>query len=149
MNIFFVALGGALGASLRWLISCGVLELNKHLPAQLPLFYATFLCNCLGCFVIGFASTLFLHGLNQGTTLNANTLLDGLFSLGIKHEHLKLFLVTGLLGGFTTFSTFSLESLDLLEQASVSQAGLYVAASIAICLFACFAGKLCAHSLVS
>lgn len=149
MNIFFVALGGALGASLRWLTSCAVLQLNKHLPAQLPLFYATFLCNCLGCFIIGFASTLFLHGFSQGIPLNTNTLLNGLFSLYIKHEHFKLFLITGLLGGFTTFSTFSLESLDLLEQASLTQAGLYIAASIAVCLFACFAGKLCAQNLLS
>jgi CrcB protein len=50
------------------------------------------------------------------------------------------FLITGVLGGFTTFSAFSLDTLRLVEDGRIGQAGMYVAASVALSVLACFAG---------
>lgn len=86
MNILMVALGSAL----RFLITASV---TKFLPSQFP--YGTLCVNFIGCLTIG--------------------ILMGIFTVKIEHQELKLFLTTGMMGGLTTFSTFSFESFMLLR----------------------------------
>ncbi len=111
-NILLVGLGGGIGAIFRFYIS----TLHK---GTFPL--STFLINIVGSFFIGI-----------------------IFALNVKNEHfseeLKLFLATGICGGFTTFSAFSLENIQLIKQAEYGMAGLYIFASIVFSLLACFAG---------
>jgi len=90
VSVISVAAGGAIGASARYLVSVMV----GSQPGRFP--WATLTVNLVGCFIAG-ALTAWL--LARGS-LSANTVL---------------FLGTGLLGGFTTFSAFSLESLRLAE----------------------------------
>ena len=91
MNALAVAGGAAIGALLRWWLGLG---LNTVWP-MLPL--GTLLANWIGGYVIGVLAAL--------VSLNA----------GIS-EPMRLFLITGLLGGLTTFSTFSLEAVTLLQR---------------------------------
>ncbi len=95
-NIVAVAVGGALGATGRYLIGLGVPALCAmlHIAGEFPL--STFVANFLGCFAIGVLSVLF----DEGPWHNASSW--------------RLFAITGILGGFTTFSTFSLETVALV-----------------------------------
>jgi CrcB protein len=115
MNILYVFLGGGIGASLRYLIQT---LLGKHNGMSFPI--STFLVNVLGCILIGVLAGLILK-------LKWN-------------EHVILFVFTGLLGGFTTFSSFSLEFVQLLKNNQVGIAFLYVGLSnfvgLALCAFA-------------
>ncbi|MGB3556742.1 MAG: CrcB family protein [Jannaschia sp.] len=100
-----VALGGALGATLRF--GLGLALLRDGFPV------AILVVNVLGSFAMGLAAILlFRHGLTQW----------------------QPFLMTGLLGGFTTFSAFSLETLTLAERGAWGQAGTYVALSVGLSL---------------
>lgn len=92
MNALAVAGGAALGALLRWLLG---LACNGLLPA-LPL--GTLLANWIGGYAIGVLGALFLSQPQSWS------------------EATRLFLVTGMLGGLTTFSTFSLESVGLMQR---------------------------------
>ena len=103
-KIFLVFIGGGIGSVFRHLI--GVL-LSSCETLVFPL--ATFIANLLGCFIIG--------------------LLVGKVNLSSK---MNLLLVTGFCGGFTTFSTFSKESLLLIEQNHVILALTYILTSILI-----------------
>ncbi|TFL19767.1 fluoride efflux transporter CrcB [Jannaschia formosa] len=106
-----VALGGALGASLRHLIASALAR--DGFPV------AILACNVLGSFAMGLlAVALVRHGLPQW----------------------QPFLLTGVLGGFTTFSAFSLETLTLVERGALAQAGLYVAASVGLSVMALAVG---------
>ena len=98
-----VAAGAAVGALLRW---CAGLLLNS-LWAGFPL--GTLLVNCLGGLLIGVAMVWFARS---------------------PHEVLRLLLVTGVLGGFTTFSSFSAESLGLLQRGEPGLALLHSAAHL-------------------
>ena len=98
-----VALGSALGGLLRWIVG---LSLNG-LPTWFPL--GTLAVNAGGGFAIGLAGAWFAHR---------------------PDELLRLLLVTGLLGGFTTFSAFSGESLSLLQRGAYGPALLHVAAHV-------------------
>ncbi len=120
MNIIFVALGGALGAVCRYLIS--------QIPVESAFPAATFFTNILGAFVIGFI---------VGTAENRN-LSDGLV----------LFLKTGFCGGFTTFSTFSLESVSLLSKGKYLTGGSYMILSLICCLCGVIAGQMCAEKIM-
>jgi CrcB protein len=91
LTLVAVASGGAIGASLRLLINAAV---NKHFVNALPL--GTLAVNLLGSFLIG---VLFAY-------FHLNTSLS---------PHLKTFMVTGILGALTTYSTFAIESFFLLE----------------------------------
>ena len=105
-NLFFVALGGALGASARYGLSL--------LPAKGDFPVMTLLTNLLGALLIGFVVGLAgQNGWSQGRLL---------------------FWKTGVCGGFTTFSTFSLEGLNLLQKGKTGPAGLYILLSVAGCL---------------
>lgn len=115
-NCLAVGAGGFVGAVARYLAGLAV-------PAQASGFpLATFGVNVAGSFVIAFVFTLFARMMG----------FDG---------RLLLFLTTGLCGGFTTFSTFTWESLQMLQRGDYLVAGAYMLASVAVCLAAAFAGQ--------
>lgn len=116
LNLVAIALGAAIGANLRYGLSTWAAQ---RLGATWP--YGTFLVNVLGCLVIGMLLTL------AATRLTLS-------------EPLRLFLVTGLLGGFTTFSTFGYESFILITRGDWLGAGLYIGGSMVIGLAAVFLG---------
>lgn len=102
-----VALGGAIGASLRYLAGIGVVRLVGH--TQFPL--AILSVNVVGSFLLGLFVVL---AAQRGLT------------------HLSPLVVTGLLGGFTTFSAFSLEAVTLYERGDFGLATLYVGLSVVL-----------------
>jgi fluoride exporter len=99
------ALGGALGALARW----GVAEALPSSPAGWP--WATLLVNLTGCALIGL-------------------LLVVLQARFPRHPWLRPFLATGVLGGYTTFSTFTVDAVRLVEDGAVGVAVGYLAASV-------------------
>ena len=108
MNSFLlVAAGGAIGASLRH--GAGLLSV-RYLPANWP--WATFSVNLLGGFAMGLAAGWFAYKGAEGG------------------NDLRLFLATGVLGGFTTFSAFSLETMNMLRSGEAGKALAYAALSV-------------------
>ena len=99
-----VAMGGSIGAALRFLIGVGLLRLYSP---GFPI--SVLIVNVLGSFLMGFFVVAFLQ---RGD------------------EMMNPFLVTGLLGGFTTFSAFSLEAVNLFERSAVSQGIAYIGMSV-------------------
>jgi CrcB protein len=126
VNLFFaigvIAAGGALGSVMRYLISIWFLD---RLGPGFP--WGTFTINVTGSFLIGVV--LGMAAARAG------------FS-----PYLRLFLATGLLGGYTTFSTFSYEGLNLFSDALTSTAILYVVASVVLGIIGCLAGISAARS---
>ena len=119
-----VALGGALGTVSRY----GLATLAGPISQNLP--WGTILINILGSFVIGFFGTL--------------TLSHGRFPVP---ESARLFVMVGVCGGFTTFSSFSLQTLDLLRAGAIGRAAINIAASVVLCLCAVAVGHLVAAQL--
>lgn len=119
----YIAIGGALGAVSRYGVTLGATRLGA---TGFP--YATLTVNVVGSFLIG----LFVAWLGGRTEIN---------------PALRPLIQVGFLGALTTFSTFSLDALILLEQGRLTQAGLYIAASVLVCLAACFIGLLAGRSL--
>lgn len=115
VNLTAVAAGGALGASLRHAFGLGV----HRLLGQTSFPVAILAVNVLGSFVMG----IFVVAAAQ----------RGL-------AHLSPFVMTGLLGGFTTFSAFSLETVTLVERGATGQAALYVALSVTLSVLGLAAG---------
>ncbi|NTW00201.1 MAG: fluoride efflux transporter CrcB [Oscillochloris sp.] len=115
-NMIAVALGAAVGANLRYLLSGWVAQ---RMGSAFP--YGTFLINVLGCLFIGVILTL------AATKISIS-------------EPLRLLLVTGLLGGFTTFSTFGYESFALITSGNWLSASVYMIGSLALGLAAVFFG---------
>ncbi len=112
----FVALGGACGASLRFYISQLVLNwLGKGFP------FATLMVNICGSFVMGLLYQLIEHEILD---INIHRTLIGI----------------GFLGAFTTFSTFSLDSLLLLQQGDVLKAALNILLNVSLCIGAAALG---------
>ena len=111
-NLLLVALGGAGGSVLRYLLS----NINTSFP------WGTFAVNVLGSFLIG--------------------LLVGLMSKGVLSPEMKLLLVTGFCGGFTTFSTFANESFSMMKAGDVLLTALYVGASVIIGILAVWGGMM-------
>ena len=103
----FCVLGGGLGASLRWLVA-----------AYVPHHWGTMTVNVAGAFLIVFVVRLRCRG----------TMLK---------PELKLFLMTGLLGGFTTFSTYLLDFAVLCEKSDFGQAAVYLSLSVIVGLAFC------------
>lgn len=115
-NILLVALGGGLGSIARYLCQKWV---NYHYPHAFP--WGTFTVNIIGCLLIG--------------------LFWGIaFKSFISNEHWKLFLMTGLCGGFTTFSAFTLDSIGLLKEQRINLFFLYILASVVLGVIATYAG---------
>ena len=119
----YIAMGGALGAVSRYGVTLGAARLGA---TGFP--YATLTVNVVGSFLIG----LFVAWIGGRTEIN---------------PALRPLIQVGFLGALTTFSTFSLDVLILLEQGRFTQAGLYIAASVLVCLAACFIGLLAGRSL--
>lgn len=113
INLLLVALGGAVGASLRYLF--GMIPFKGM--GVFPL--STLLINLLGSFLIGFVVSLSGRAFGERTTL---------------------FLKTGFCGGFTTFSTFSLENMTLIQNGNFGTAALYMGLSFVLCVAGCAAG---------
>lgn len=94
--------------------------------------WGTLIVNVLGCFIIGFFATLTEPG--------------GRFFAGSTARH---FFMTGVLGGFTTFSSFSLQTLSLARDGELFRAGANAVASLVLCLLAVWLGHILAMSLSS
>jgi CrcB protein len=112
-SILIVGLGGMIGSMARYIFALAIK------PTSFP--YATFTVNILGSFVIG---------LVMGYALKTDSF----------NNNGKLFLATGICGGFTTFSAFSLECIELLKQHRYSVMLTYILISIVLGLAATFAG---------
>lgn len=111
INDLMVFLGGSLGAVCRYAIS---IQMKRIISSKFPL--ATFLINLSGSFLLGLL------------------LASGTGSL------IQLFLGTGFLGGFTTFSTFQVENITLFRKGNYGILFVYVTFSVALCIAAAFAG---------
>ena len=122
-NLVLVAIGGAVGSSLRHLVNVAAMRLvGSNFP------WGTMVINIAGSFAMG----VFIEML--GRRFNAS-------------NELRLFVATGILGGFTTFSAFSLDFAVLWERGAVGQALAYAAGSVVISLLALFAGLWFVRSL--
>lgn len=121
---FWVALGGALGSVARYWVAVWALPISRQLP------WGTIGINVLGSFIIGFFGTL--------------TLGSGRYPAP---EGVRLFVMVGFCGGFTTFSSFSLQTLDLLRADAWGRALANVGASVLLCLAAVAAGHAAAAQL--
>ena len=118
LTYFYVAIGGALGSVARaWMANAAVRVMGPHFP------WGTILINVLGSFVIGFFGAL--------------TTSDGRFTA---HPDARAFVMVGICGGFTTFSSFSLQTLDLAREGKLAEAFANVALSVILCLLAVTAG---------
>ncbi len=113
-KFLWVGLGGAIGSIFRYTLS--LLPIKSSFPIL------TLITNLLGAFIIG--------------------VVVGLFEKQYLSSQIHLFLKTGLCGGFTTFSTFSLETLTLLENGMIFIAIVYVFISIAGCIVGVYLGKM-------
>jgi len=123
MQLIAIAAGGAVGALLRFWVSTGVYNLlGRGFP------YGTLAVNVLGSLAMGFLYVLLLDRMTVSPEMRAA-------------------LLVGFLGAFTTFSTFSIETLNLIEQADFMKAGLNMLVSVAACLIACWFGLLLGRQL--
>ena len=115
-QVLAIAAGGAAGSVLRFWMSNWV-----HTFAGRSFPYGTLAVNVLGCLLMGILFVFFLERLSDNTVLRAGVLI-------------------GVLGGFTTFSTFSIETLNLLEQGAYLKAAANAVLSVVICLSATWTG---------
>ena len=115
MVFLLIALGGAAGSVLRYLIGGRVQHFAPH---GFPL--GTLFVNVVGCFLVGILVRQFM---------NIQT-----------HNYLRALLVVGFCGGFTTFSTFSMETVGLIEGGEYPRAIGYITLSVVLCLTATFTG---------
>ena len=116
MKLLGIAVGGAIGSLLRYLLAGWI---QRVLGDLLP--WGTLVVNVLGSFLLGFLAALL-----RGPVL--------------VREEVRLFLLVGLLGGFTTFSTFSFETLRLAQAGQFLAATLNVVASVVLGLLAAWMG---------
>lgn len=116
LNVLFVGLGGFIGAVLRYLL--GLIPIEN--PSGFPV--CTFIINIIGAFAIGIIT-----------------------ALSVKYSSLDpklvLFLKVGVCGGFTTFSTFSLEATDLFKTGSIAVGIIYIVLSVTLCVLAVMLGQ--------
>lgn len=123
MGYLVVFIGGGLGAALRHGINLGV---ARWFGSGFPL--ATLIINVSGSLVMGLIAGYFAFRSSD-------------FS-----QHWRLFLTTGILGGYTTFSTFSLDVALLYERGEFMQTALYIAGSVVLSIFGIFLGLSIARS---
>lgn len=116
-NFIAVGVGGAIGAMLRYGMT--VLGIHLHWSSNL----STFLVNIIGSFIMG----LLVSGYEQGTWMMMATV--------------------GLCGGFTTFSTFSMQSVNLIQEGKWGQAALYIFGALIICVLMAWMGCIAGQKL--
>jgi fluoride exporter len=125
MLYLWVAIGGAIGSVARfWLGNVMAATLGAAFP------WGTLMINVLGSFVISFFSGL--TGMNHRFALSSDA---------------RIFVTVGVCGGFTTFSAFSLQTVELARNGQAGRAALYVAASVVICLAVCAFGVWAASAI--
>ena len=117
LNFLFVAIGGSIGASLRYF---AYLFFKNYLLSNY-LFLSTLIVNIVGSFLIGYAIML-------------------METKNLSEDFIRYFLIIGVLGSFTTFSTFSIESVDLLLSKKFFTAFSYMFLSLSLCLLFTFIG---------
>ena len=123
LNILTVFLGGGIGACLIYLtVICFVNLFKINLPI------VTFLINIIGCFLIGFLYIIFVEKIQSTNPL-------------------KLLLTVGFCGGLTTFSTFSAELFEMIQNQQFLHASLYAVLSVIIGCVAVYFGGSCARFL--
>ena len=118
MNFFWVGLGGAIGSIARYWMGLAV---ARHLGEAFP--WGTFFINIIGSFIIAFFGTL--------------TVPQGLHTVS---PEMRLFVMVGFCGGYTTFSSFSLQTVDLLRGGENLAALGYVVGSAVLCILAAAIG---------
>jgi len=122
-QLILIAVGGAIGAMMRFGVSNGVHALfGRDFP------YGTLTVNVLGSMLIGFFYITLLERMSLGPEWRA-------------------FIVIGILGAFTTFSTFSLETFNLIESGEVFKAAANILLSVTICLLAAWIGIIVARQI--
>jgi fluoride exporter len=115
-----VAVGGALGSLARfWLAAAMTMLTGPRFP------WGTLLINILGSFIIGLVAAV--------------TMVPARLPM---HPDVRVFLMVGVCGGFTTFSAFSLQTLELLQSQEILPAGGYIAGSVALCILGVWLGWL-------
>ncbi len=117
MKVFLVGIGGFIGASSRYLMT---IVISRFISSTFP--YGTLLCNIIGAFLIGIFMAI-------SSTYNWMS------------NEVRLFLTTGILGGLTTFSTFSYETISLFETGKYVMATVNIFGSIILCLGFAALGK--------
>lgn len=124
LKVIYVGLGGFIGASLRYLISMGA---SKTFNLDIPM--GTLIVNILGGLLIGFIMELSL-------------------STDIISPDLRLFLTTGILGGLTTFSTFSYETINLLNSGAYIWGIINIILNILLSLIGVVIGKILCNAII-
>jgi len=122
-QVLAIAAGGAAGSVLRFWVSTWV-----HSFAGRSFPYGTFAVNILGCLAMGFLFVLFTDRLSDSVVLRAGILI-------------------GVLGGFTTFSTFSIEAFNLIEQGEPLKALVYMLVSLILCVAGTWLGVIIGRQL--
>ena len=120
--VFAVGLGGAAGAILRWQVGVFV----SYLLA--PAFWGTLIVNLVGSFLVGLLLVWF-----QGKLPISDVLRTGI--------------LVGLLGGFTTYSAFSMEAVNMMMAGFYSRASAYVVVTVVVCLMGTWAGVMLGRSV--
>lgn len=116
MTILYIALGGGIGAVLRYLVTS---QATHMLGTSFP--YGTAIVNVTGSCLMG--------------------VLIGYFAKTLPHSmEMRSFLAVGVLGGFTTFSAFSLDAVNMIERGQVMQAVIYIGTSVILSIAALFVG---------
>ena len=117
-QLAFIAAGGAAGALMRYWMSNGIYALlGRGFP------YGTLTVNVVGSLFMGFCYVFMIERMDISVEWRAGLLI-------------------GLLGAFTTFSTFSIETLNLLEAGEQLKAGLNILLSVTLCIVACWLGMI-------
>ena len=125
MSYLWVATGSALGGLLRYVITRWTMNLSANFP------FGTVLINVVGSFVIGYFGTL--------------TLQSGKYPAS---DNTRLFVMVGICGGFTTFSSFSLQTFDLLRTGAWGKAIANAVFSVLLCVGAVAVGHILAQQSV-